>query len=124
MARRWWRRPPGSTLARRKWSRATPWRRSISRPPERKSTDRGCCEAATTEGKKRNLRVKSVDKAFSPCASSRCRAVRAGWTSRTQRHHQIGGFINGSEEIQEGSEKTGGQEVPRQEADEESRSQE
>src|SRR6187549_1003275 len=81
MARRWWRRPPGSTLARRKWSRATPWRRSISRPPERKSTDRGCCEAATTEGKKRNLRVKSVDKAFSPCASSRCRAVRAGWTT-------------------------------------------
>jgi hypothetical protein len=68
--------------------------------------------------------VKCVDKAFSPCASSRCRAVRAGWTKRTQRHHQIGGFINGSEERQEGSEETGGQKGRRQEADEESRGQE
>src|SRR5687768_4531904 len=57
-----------------------PWRRSTSRPPERKSTDRRCCQDATPEGKKRVLRVKSVDKAFSPCASFRCRAVRAGWT--------------------------------------------
>jgi hypothetical protein len=44
--------------------------------------------------------------------------------TRIQRHQQIGGLIDGSEERQEGSEKAGRQEVRREETDEEERGQE
>src|SRR5436190_13108794 len=99
-----------------------PWNGSTWKLRKRKR-DRRCCADGTTEGENVFFRGETIDKLFSRCASSHRRALRGGM-SRTQAHQQIGGFIDGSEERQEGSQETGGQENGGEEADEKSRSQE
>src|SRR4029079_8734858 len=99
-----------------------PWNGSTWKQRKRKHDSR-CCVDGTTEGEIVFFRGETIDKLFSPCASSHRRALRGGM-SRTPAHQPIRGFIDGSEERQEGSQEAGGQENRGEEADEKSRSQE